>query len=99
MRVACASSEAISQACSNSRGRCCEKTGVRVLPFLKPHDLPFQIHFQRLGQNAAAPRDQSEIALGLLQQRQQQVLQVHLVVAARHAQVGRALGRLAGRYR
>ncbi|MNQ13775.1 hypothetical protein D3C85_267010 [compost metagenome] len=35
MRVVCVSSEAISQACSNSLGRWAENTGVRVLPFLK----------------------------------------------------------------
>ena len=35
MRVVPASSDASSQACSNSVGRCCENTGVRVLPVRK----------------------------------------------------------------
>ena len=42
MRVVCVSSEAISQACSNRRGRCGENTGVRVLPFLKPRISAFR---------------------------------------------------------
>ncbi|EWC52565.1 hypothetical protein XAR_1867 [Xanthomonas citri pv. glycines str. 8ra] len=61
---------------------------------LEAADLLAEIAFQRLRRNAAAARDQHEIALRLLQQRQEQMLQVDFVVAARHAQIGRALGRL-----
>jgi len=42
MRVVCVSSDAISQACSNRRGKCGENTGVRVLPFLKPRISAFR---------------------------------------------------------
>ncbi len=42
MRVVWVSSEAISHACSKSRGRCGENTGVRVLPFLKPRISAFR---------------------------------------------------------
>ncbi|KAG1077368.1 hypothetical protein G6F40_017103 [Rhizopus arrhizus] len=57
-------------------------------------DLVVEIAFQRLGQDAAAPCDQHEIALRLFQQGQEQVFQVHLVVAACHAQVRRPFGGL-----
>ncbi|KAG0944355.1 hypothetical protein G6F31_014608 [Rhizopus arrhizus] len=57
-------------------------------------DLVVEIAFQRLGQDAAAPCDQHEIALRLFQQGQEQVFQVHIVVAACHAQVRRPFGGL-----
>lgn len=62
---------------------------------LEAADLGVQVGLQHRGLDAAAARHDAEIAGGLFQQRQEQVFQVHLVVALRHAQAGGALGGLA----
>ncbi|KAG1605488.1 hypothetical protein G6F45_014182 [Rhizopus arrhizus] len=64
---------------------------------LEAADLGFQVGFQRVGMDMAAPRDDAHVAGRLFQQRQEQVLQIHLVMALRQAQAGGAFGSLAAR--
>ncbi|MDT4808633.1 hypothetical protein FQZ97_414990 [compost metagenome] len=59
-------------------------------------DLALQVRLDRSGADAVGVQHAREVVVGLLQQRQEQVLQVDLVVAVGQAQVGGALRGHAG---
>ena len=61
----------------------------------EPAQLVLQVAAQRLNRDPAPGCHQCEVPARILQQGQEQVLQVDLVMPARHAQVGGALGGLA----
>ena len=70
-----------------------EHGGTRVAA-AKARDLGFEVLAQRIDTQAAASGDHHHVALRLLQQGEEQVLQVDFVVAPRQAQVRGTFGRL-----